>query len=119
MDRRFDVPADIAYLPDSARIRSFAGEPYPDGRRLKCFPKITDFNAFPDAEIFIEDQEGHAVASSSVIGLVNHNSMFTLHIREPTKARSCTAKVSLTYHDEGLVDQKVIGYSIPHVSTPE
>jgi len=117
MDRRFGVPANPAHSPVDVHIRSFDVEPYPDGRRLKCTLEITDFNVSPDAEIIIEDYKGHAVASSSIVGLVNSTAMFTVHIREPTQARSYTARVSLTYPDEGLVDQKEIGFSIPHAST--
>jgi hypothetical protein len=117
MDRHFGVPFDPANSPDDVRIRLFDVEPYPDGRRLKCTLEITDFYASPDAEIVIEDHEGHVSASSSIIGLVNNTAIFTVHIREPTQARSYTAKVLLTDPDEGLVDQKVIGFSIPHAST--
>jgi hypothetical protein len=117
MDRHFGVPANPAQSPDDVHIHSFDVEPYPDGRRLKCTLEITDFNTSPDAEIIIEDHEGHTVASSNIVGLINSTAMFTVHIREPTQARSYTARVSLTYPDEGLVDQKEIGFSIPHAST--
>lgn len=116
MDRRFGVPADPANSPDYVRIRSFDVEPYPDGRRLKCTLEITGSDASPDAEIVIEDHEGRVSASSSIIGLENSIAIFTVHIREPAQARSYTAKVLLTDPDEGLVDQKVIGFSLPHAS---
>ena len=119
MDRHFGVPADPARLPDPIRIRSLDAKPYPDDRRLKCTLEITDFNTSLDAEIVIRDHEGHAVASSSIIGLANSIAMFPVHIREPARAMNYTAKVSLTYLDEGLVDQKVVGFSIPQASTPE
>lgn len=117
MDRRFGVPVNPSQSPDDVRICSFDVEPYPDGRRLRCTLEITDFNVPPDAEIIIEDHEGHAVASGSIVGLVNSTAMFAVHIHEPAQARSYTARVSLTYPDEGLVDQKEIGFSIPHAST--
>jgi hypothetical protein len=116
MDRHFGVPADPAISPDYVRIRSFDVEPYPDGRRLKCTLEITGSNASPNVEIFNKDHEGHVSASSSIIGLVNSIAIFTVHIREPAQARSYTAKILLTDPDEGLVDQKVIGFSIPHAS---
>jgi hypothetical protein len=119
MDRHFGVPTDSAQSPDDVRIRSFDVEPYPDGRRLKCTLEITDFDLSPDAEIVIDDHEGHTVASSSIIGLVNSTAMFTVHIRESTQARGYTAKVSLTYPDKGMVDYKVMSFSIPHASNPE
>lgn len=117
MDRHFDVPVDPPVSPDSIHIRSFDVEPYPDGRRLKCTLEITDSNNSPDAEIVIEDLEGQTVASSNIIGLANSTAIFTVHLREPTQVKSYTAKVSLTDHDVGLVDQKLIHFSIPHATT--
>jgi hypothetical protein len=113
MDRHFDVPVDPARLSDSVHIRSFDVEPYPDGRRLKCTIQITDSSTSPDAEIIIEDHEGHTVASSNIIGLSNSTAKFTVHIREPTQANCYTAKVSLIHHDVGLVDQRMTHFSIP------
>jgi hypothetical protein len=116
MDRHFGVPADPANSSDYVCIRSFDVEPYPDGRRLKCALEITGSDASLDVEIIIEDHEGHISASSSIIGLVNNTAIFTVHIREPSQARSYTAKVLLTDSDEGLVDQMVKCFSIPHAS---
>ena len=116
MDRHFGVPADPAHSPDNVRIRSFDVEPYPDGLRLKCTLEITGSDTAPDAEFVLEDHEGHVSASSSIVGLVNNTALYTLQIREPTQVRRYTAKVILTGPDEGLVDQKVIGFSIPHAS---
>lgn len=119
MDRHFDVPANPANSPDNVHIRSFNVEQYLNCRSLYCTHEITDSNAISDAEFVIEDQEGIEVGCNNLIGLANNTVMFTVHIREPTQIRCFPAKVSLTYPNEGLVDQKLIGYSIPHASTPE
>jgi hypothetical protein len=119
MDRRFDVPTGPETSSDKVRIRTFDVEPYPDGRRLKCTLILTPFERSPDIEIVIVDQKGRTVASSNIVGLVDNKIVITVHIREPTPGGRFTARVSLTYPDEGLEDQKEVIFMTPYASIIE
>jgi hypothetical protein len=119
MDRRFDVPTNPATSSDEVRIRTFDVKPYPDGRRLKCTLILTPFEYSPDVEIAIVDQKGRTVACSNIVGLVDNKVVLTVHIREPTPGGRFTARVSLTYPDDGLEDQKEVIFMTPYASTVE
>jgi hypothetical protein len=119
MDRHFDVPNNPVTSSNGVRIVSFGVEPYPDGRRLKCTLILTPFSTPSDVEIIIEDHEGHTVAGSSIVGLVDSKAVFTMHIREPASDRSYLARVSLIHPDEGLEDQKEVSFMTPNASIVE
>ncbi|HEY44830.1 MAG TPA: hypothetical protein G4O11_12695 [Anaerolineae bacterium] len=119
MDRHFDVPNDPTTSSNGVRIVSFDVEPYPDGRRLKCTLILTPPNTPSDVEIVIEDHEGHTVAGSNIVGLVDNKAVFTMHLPEPASDGSFLARVSLIHPDEGLEDQKEVIFMTPNASIVE
>ncbi len=103
MDIFFHDPNVVLLPPDEMRILSLEAQPYPDGLRVAINVEVTPFQQKPNLEIDLTNESGEAVASVSVVEIIETKLDFTLHIREPDPQGEYTATLKLYYTtiDEG------------------
>ncbi|NUM44577.1 MAG: hypothetical protein HUU38_07700 [Anaerolineales bacterium] len=99
MDIFFHDPDDIPLPPHEVRIRTFAVQPYPDGRRLRVYLEITPFQKKPSAEVTLYNPLGHPAGNVSIIETIDPRLEMTLHIRGAVLPGSYTARADLFYQD--------------------
>ena len=97
MDIFFHDPADAPLPPNEVHIREFNATPYPDGRRLRVYLEISPFQKRPSGEVSIIDEDGHEVASVSIIETVDPRMEMTLHLRTLETTGTYIARAKLFY----------------------
>ncbi|GAB4579977.1 MAG: hypothetical protein Fur0022_27160 [Anaerolineales bacterium] len=99
MDIFFHDPDDIPLPPSEVRIRTFALQPYPDGRRVRVYLEITPFQKKPSAEVTLFAPNGVPAGNLSIIETIDPRLEMTLHIRGTILPGRYTARVDLFYQD--------------------
>ncbi|HNB52841.1 MAG TPA: hypothetical protein PK530_12910 [Anaerolineales bacterium] len=99
MDIFFQDPDDIPLPPNEVRIRKFALQPYPDGRRVRVYLEITPFQKKPSAEIYLLNPAGQPAGNVSIIETIDPRLEMTLHLRGALTSGTYTARADLFYQD--------------------
>lgn len=99
MDIFFQDPDDIPLPPTETRIRTFALQPYPDGRRVRVYLEITPFQKKPSAEVTLFGPTGIPAGNVSIIETIDPRLEMTLHIRGTVLPGTYTARADLFYQD--------------------
>ena len=100
MDINFTDLSEIPLPPQEVRIRDFAVEPYPDGKRLRLTLELTPFLKPPSSEIFVTDLQGNQVAAANIIEIIDSRLTLTMHMRMPDPQGEFTARVLLFYTED-------------------
>ena len=99
MDLFFHDPDDIPLPPNEVRIRQFAAQPYPDGKRVRVHLEVTPFQKKPSAEIYLLTALGEEVGNVSIIETIDPRMEMTMHLRGATAHGVFTARADLFYQD--------------------
>lgn len=121
MDIFFQDPDDIPLPPNEVRIRTFAVQPYPDGRRLRVYLEITPFQKKPSAEIVLLNPLGEPAGNVSIIETIDPRLEMTMHLRGRVASGTYTARADLFYQDlpEDAVDMVENGDLAQQYMMPE
>ncbi len=107
MDIFFADPSEVPLPPEDVRILDLKVEPYPDGRRVRVLMEVTPFLKKPHGDIFIKNNLGALVSTTSFIEAVTSKIEMTLHLREQKPGGTYTATAVLFYTRE--VEDEVQG----------
>lgn len=137
MDIFFQDPTDIPLPHEEVRIRELTAEPWPDRRRVRVSVELTPFQARPNGEINITNEDEEEVASLSFIETIDPKMQFTLHLRTPETTGDYSVNVIIFYpiltngrelgetqdqeilplpQDIMVVDQSSTKFTIPNIS---
>ena len=109
MEISFFDSDDVAVPPEETRILALDAELWPDGQRVTVEVQITPFQQRPDLHIYIHDEQGHELASTSAIQIQQPHIGFTLHLRLPEAQSGSKVSAFLVYpnptYDLGIVDR--------------
>jgi hypothetical protein len=100
MELFFSDSNEIPLPPEDVRIVDITLEPYPDGRRIRCFIELTPFLKKPHGDIQITDQLGRVVSEASFIEAVTPKFEMVLHLRSLDPAGEYQASLTLYYSEE-------------------
>jgi hypothetical protein len=97
-----EIPVPVG----DVRVRSIAVKPYPDGKRVRVELSLTPFQESPDIALFVRNSNVDMLASASIIGLTDHRSSLTMHLRDGEVTRENRLEAIVTFLDIGEVDRK-------------
>ena len=115
MEIEFLDPAESPLPPDQMSFRAVEVEPYPDGQRLKVSIQLAPFQVRPSIDLEVMDQDGHVVASSSIIEATETRMSVTLHLVTRAPQPRHTLHVALVYPDHGPVDERTLDFYAPRL----
>jgi hypothetical protein len=118
MDIFFHDPDDIPLPPNEVRIRQFATQPYPDGKRVRVYLEITPFQKKPSAEITLFNALGEEMGNVSIIETIDPRMEMTMHLRGATSGNHFTAQADLFYEElpeepNGQLPGNLTDYQMP------
>ncbi len=90
-------PDDPPRPPEEVEVREVRIEPWPDGRRIKVWVRLTPFQARPHVEIEVFNAQEQMVASLSVVEPISPELEFTLHLRDAQPGQAYRLVVSVQY----------------------
>lgn len=99
MDIFFHDPDDLPLPPNEVRIRTFALQPYPDGRRVRVYLEITPFQKKPSAEVTLFNPTGEPAGSVSIIETIDPRLEMTMHLQGTITPGTYTAQADLFYQE--------------------
>jgi hypothetical protein len=99
MDIFFHDPDDLPLPPNEVKIRQFAAQPYPDGRRVRVYLEVTPFQKKPSAEIFLFNPLGEQMGNVSIIETIDPRMEMTMHLRGATSEGTYSARADLFYEE--------------------
>jgi hypothetical protein len=108
-----------ALPPTDVRFLDVHVEPWPDSRRVRVHVRLTPFQQPPSLRASITAQDGEMAAMAHIIETIQHQIVFTMHIRGAVSDQPYTLSVELYYTDTGNVDQQVISFSLPPLPASE
>ncbi len=109
---QIEDPSEVPLPPEEIRINAVELEPYPDGRRVRMVLKLTPFQSPPNIAVSVEDARGQEVSSLSIIGATEATMSLTIHLRDPETEPPITFNMSVSYEEQGTVDQRAESLSM-------
>lgn len=74
--------------------------------------KLTSFQSPPDIFVHVEDARGMEVSSLSIIGATEATMSLTIHIRDPEAEDPYEVKLTVSYEEQGTVDERIVPLSL-------
>jgi hypothetical protein len=105
--------------PDDVRIQAISVDVYNDRRRARVSIELTPFQIPPDIAVMISDRDGQELASTNIIGLMDHKMTFTMHLPETDSLNSCFLHTAVEYQEQGRVHEVETAFSLSDTTALE
>lgn len=104
----------IPLPPEAMRILELKAEAVQDDgpTRLRVYIEVSAFQKRPYLEVALQDEQGHEVASVSIIEPMQRKNVFTMHIRGPQQDGKFSLWARLFYPDLPDSDSRSIEFTI-------
>ena len=100
MDIFLQDPNEIRLPPGEVRIRQLSAHSSPNGQRVRVYLEIDPFQKRPNADLVITDQQGHEVATTSIIQNPSRKMELTMHLRTEKLEGAYTLSAVIYYFPE-------------------
>ncbi len=100
----------------SPRIRALQATPMPDGRRVVVELELLPAHAPPELELILYDAQGEAVRSMTVMGVMEPQPTYVLHLRRPDPGARYRVEARLLA-GPSLLDRQEVEVIIPEPIT--
>lgn len=89
--------SEVPLPPDEVSIRELRAEPWPDGQRVKIYLEVDPFQKPTNVDLVIEDQQGQAVSTASIVATMEPQMELTMHLRTALPGERYKLIVALFY----------------------